>query len=72
MNVKDQENMTAMDMIRAAMKEKGIKSKDFAAMIGKAPSNLSSQMSAGYLKAEDWRAWADALGYKVIMIPKEE
>ena len=72
MTIKEQESMTVMEMIRTAISEKHLKQKDFAALIGKPASNVSSQMSDGYLKAEDWRKWAKALGYKVVMIPDED
>ena len=72
MTIKEQEAMTVMDIIRTVLREKNLKQKDFAALIGKPPSNLSSQMNDGYLKAEDWRRWAKALGYRVVMIPDEE
>ena len=69
--IHEQEKMPVMDIIRAAIKEKHMKQKDFAAAIGKPASNVSSQMNDGYLKAEDWRKWAKALGYVVVMIPDE-
>ena len=72
MDIQDQEKMTAMEIVKYILKEKRIKKKTFAAMIGKAPSNLSAQMQGNYLKAEDWKKWLKALGYKVVVVPIEE
>ena len=66
--IPNQQEMTVCEIVKAALKEKGVKQKQLAEMIGKSAGSLSTQLNAGYMSAEEWRKMAELLGYKVVMV----
>ena len=64
----NQQSMSVCEIVKAGLKERGLKQKDLAAMIGKSTGALSTQLNSGYMGAEEWRKMAQAMGYKVVMI----
>lgn len=72
MDIEKQSTMTANEMIAEAIRERGLTQKQFCALVGKKPANLSTQLRSGYMRAEEWRTYAKALGYNVVMIPIQQ
>lgn len=69
--MENQKDMTVCQIIKAGLKEQGMKQKDLAAKIGKSTAALCTQLNAGYMSAEEWRRMADAMGYDVLMVKRE-
>lgn len=72
MDIQKQATMTANEMIAEAIRERGITQKQFSILVGKKPANISTQLRKSYMSAEEWRKYAKALGYNVVMIPIEQ
>ena len=72
MDIKEQETMTANQMIAALIKERGLTLSQFCALVNKKPPNISKQLHDTYMSAKDWRDFAKALGYRVVMVPIEQ
>lgn len=70
--MENQQEMTVCEIVKAALKERGMKQKDLAAKIGKSTAALCTQLNAGYMSAEEWRRMAKAMGYRVIMVRNED
>lgn len=64
----NQQDMTVCQIIKAGLKERGLKQKDLAQRIGKSTPALCTQLNSGYMGAEEWRKMAQAIGYKVVML----
>lgn len=64
----NQNSMTACEIIKACLKEKGLKQKDLAARIGKSTPALCTQLNAGYMSADEWRKMAEAIGYRIMVM----
>lgn len=71
MDIQKQATMTANEMIAEAIRERGLTQKQFSVLVGKKPANISTQLHSGYMRAEEWRTYAKALGYNVVMVPIE-
>lgn len=65
--INNQNDFTVAQLVRMAIKKRGLLIKDFAAMLGKSIQSLSNQLNANTIPAEEWRRMAGLLGYEVVM-----
>lgn len=66
------EEMTASEVIKRLLDEKGITQKEFAGMIGKSPAAFCNQLRQGYMGASDFQKMLSILGYEIIIRPVEK
>ena len=62
-------DMTVAEMMRQAIAANGWKLKEFAAIVGKSPAALSTQLNTNRFSAEEWRRMARLAGFEVVMQP---
>lgn len=73
LNIVDQIDMSAGEMILAILKEKGISVRKFGLENGITQGAMRSklQLRKNGMQSEEWRRLARNLGYEVVMVPRE-